>query len=98
MRLDDLARALGGRAVGEPAVEITRVAPPDEAGPGAVVVVSDARLLSGIEAAAAVILPETSPRHACPPSASATPGSRSRWHCGRLRPPRFRTRGCTRRP
>jgi len=66
MRLDDLARAVGGRAVGEPAVEITSVAPPNEAGPGAVVVVSDARLLSGIEAAAAVILPEGAPETRLP--------------------------------
>jgi len=61
MRLDDLARMVGGRVVGDPAVEITRVAAPGEAGPAAVVIVSDVRLLPRVEAAAAVILPEDGP-------------------------------------
>ena len=62
MRLDDLARAVGGRVVGGPAVEVTRVAPVGEADAAAVVVVSDARLLPAAEAtAAAVILSEDGP-------------------------------------
>lgn len=60
MRLDVLAGHIGGRLDGDPAVEVTRVAAPDEAGPGAVVVLSDPRLLPGVKAAA-VILPDDAP-------------------------------------
>jgi len=63
MRLDDLAKDVGGRVVGDPAVEVTRVAAQTDAGPGAVAVVSDARFLPGVEAAgaSAVILAEDGP-------------------------------------
>jgi len=62
MRLDDLAQRIGGRLTGDPGVEVTRVAPPDDPGPGAVVVVSDTGQLSAVEAkATAVILPEGGP-------------------------------------
>ncbi len=62
MRLDDLARRIGGEVTGDPGVEVTRVAPPDDPGPGAVVVVSDLRRLAAAEAAAAaVILAEEGP-------------------------------------
>jgi len=62
MRLDELARRLGGQISGAPDVEITRVAPPEDAGPGAIVAVSDARILPAAEArAAAVILPQDAP-------------------------------------
>jgi UDP-3-O-[3-hydroxymyristoyl] glucosamine N-acyltransferase len=67
MRLDDLARGVGGRLVGDPGVEITRVAAPPDAGPDAVVVLSDARLLPAAEAqAAAVILPDDGPQTQLP--------------------------------
>ncbi len=62
MRLDELARRVGGRVFGDPGVEVTRVTAPGEAGPGAVVVLSDVDLLPAAEAsAAAVILPEDGP-------------------------------------
>ncbi|HLJ60961.1 MAG TPA: UDP-3-O-(3-hydroxymyristoyl)glucosamine N-acyltransferase [bacterium] len=60
MRLEVLAGHVGGRLDGDPAVEVTRVTAPGEAGPGAVVVLSDPRLLPGVEAAA-VILPDDAP-------------------------------------
>jgi UDP-3-O-[3-hydroxymyristoyl] glucosamine N-acyltransferase len=47
---------------GDPAVEVTHVTAPEDAGPGALVILSDPRLLSGVEAAAAaVVLPEDGP-------------------------------------
>jgi UDP-3-O-[3-hydroxymyristoyl] glucosamine N-acyltransferase len=62
MRLDALARALGGRLVGDPGVEVSRVAAPGDAGPGDLVVLTDARLLAEAEArAAALVLPEDGP-------------------------------------
>ncbi|HXX37641.1 MAG TPA: UDP-3-O-(3-hydroxymyristoyl)glucosamine N-acyltransferase [bacterium] len=62
MRLADLARHLDGHLDGDPEIEVVRVAPPDEAGPGAVVVVSDLRLLPRLETVAtAVILSHDGP-------------------------------------
>jgi UDP-3-O-[3-hydroxymyristoyl] glucosamine N-acyltransferase len=62
MRLDELARRIDGRLHGEPDVEVNRVAAPDDAGPGAVVVVSDPRHLTAAETRAiAVILPDSAP-------------------------------------
>jgi len=63
MRLDDLAKDVGGRVVGDPAVEVTRVAAQTDAGPGAVAIVSDPGLLPGLEVAgaSAVILAEDAP-------------------------------------
>ena len=62
MRLDDLARRIGGEATGNPGVDVTRVASPDDPGPGAVVVVLDPRRLAAVEAwAAALILPLDAP-------------------------------------
>ncbi len=62
MRLDDLARRIGGEITGAPDVDVTRVASPDDPGPGAVVVVSDPGALSAVEArASAVILPHDGP-------------------------------------
>ncbi len=62
MRLEDLARRIGGRLTGDPAVDVTRVAAPHDAGPGAVVVLADPRLLAAVEAAAsAVVLAEDAP-------------------------------------
>ncbi len=56
MRLADLARAVGGRLEGDPDVEVVRVAAADDAGPGAVVVVSDPRMLARLETAAAAVI------------------------------------------
>lgn len=62
MRLDDLARRIGGQVAGDPGADVTRVAAPADAGPGAVVVVSEVSLLPSVEArATAVILPEEGP-------------------------------------
>ncbi len=62
MRLDDLARRVGGHLIGDPNVEVTRVTVPRDAGPGAVVILSDVRLLAEAETAAtAVILAEDGP-------------------------------------
>ncbi len=62
MRLEELARRIGGRLDGDPAVDVTRVTAPHDAGPGALVVLSDVRLLGAAEAsAAAVVLPEDAP-------------------------------------
>jgi len=62
MRLDDLARRVDGRLDGSPDVEVDRVSAPEEAGPGALVVLSDPRLLAAAEArASAVILPASGP-------------------------------------
>lgn len=62
MRLSELAERVGGRLSGDPDVEIGRVAPPEDAGPGAVVVVADPALVSGIDGrAAAVIVRDDAP-------------------------------------
>ncbi len=62
MRLDDLARRIGGRLAGDPGIEVTRVTAPGDAGPGAVVVLADAGLLAAVESAAtAVVLAEDGP-------------------------------------
>ncbi len=62
MRLDDLARSIGGRLVGDPAVEVSRVAAPGDAGPGDLVVLADPRRLGEVEArATAVILAADAP-------------------------------------
>src|SRR5579884_2912864 len=62
LRLDELARQVGGRVVGDPARDVRRVAPPDEAAPDAVVVVLDPSLLPRLEGrAGAVILAEDAP-------------------------------------
>ena len=61
MRLEVLAGQVGGRLDGDPAVEVTRVAAPDEAGPGAVVVLSDPRLLAGVEATAVILADDAPP-------------------------------------
>ncbi len=62
MRLDELARRVGGRFSGDSGVEVTRVTGPGDAGPGAVVVLSDVARLAAVEAAAtAVILPDDGP-------------------------------------
>lgn len=62
MRLDELARQVGDRVVGDPARDVRRVAPPDEAAPDAVVVVLDPSLLPRLEGrAGAVILAEDAP-------------------------------------
>jgi UDP-3-O-[3-hydroxymyristoyl] glucosamine N-acyltransferase len=62
MRLDELARRIGGEVTGTPGVDVTRVASPGDPGPGAVVVVLDPRRLDAAEAqAAAVIVPDDAP-------------------------------------
>jgi UDP-3-O-[3-hydroxymyristoyl] glucosamine N-acyltransferase len=62
MRLADLAERVGGTVSGDPDVEVVRVAPPSEAGPGAVVVVADPDLLPRIDGrASAVIVREDAP-------------------------------------
>jgi UDP-3-O-[3-hydroxymyristoyl] glucosamine N-acyltransferase len=62
MRLAELAERVGGRVIGDPDVEVGRVATPDEAGPGVVVVVADAALLAGADGrAGAVIIREDAP-------------------------------------
>jgi len=62
MRLADLAERVGGTVSGDPGVEVVRVAPPSEAGPGAVVVVSDPNLLPHVDGrASAVIVHEDAP-------------------------------------
>jgi UDP-3-O-[3-hydroxymyristoyl] glucosamine N-acyltransferase len=62
MRLDDLARRIGGQVAGDPGVDVTRVTAPADAGPGAVVVLSQVDLLPVVEGrATAVILPEEGP-------------------------------------
>jgi len=67
MRLDELARRIGGEVAGDPSIEITRVVPPEEAGPGTIVVLSDPRQIPAAEAArAAVILSQDSPPTSSP--------------------------------
>jgi UDP-3-O-[3-hydroxymyristoyl] glucosamine N-acyltransferase len=62
MRLDELARGIGGRLTGDPSTEVIRVAAPEDAGPGDLVVLSDGRLQADVESrASALILPEESP-------------------------------------
>jgi len=62
MRLDDLARYLGGRVAGDPGVDVSRVTAPEDAGPGAVVVLTQTDFLPAVEArATAVILAEDGP-------------------------------------
>jgi UDP-3-O-[3-hydroxymyristoyl] glucosamine N-acyltransferase len=62
MRLADLAERIGGALSGDPDVEVSRVAPPSEAGPGAVVVVAHADLLPAVDGrAAAVIVRDDAP-------------------------------------
>jgi UDP-3-O-[3-hydroxymyristoyl] glucosamine N-acyltransferase len=62
MRLAELAERVGGRVTGDAGVEVVRVAPPEDAGPGAVVVVADPALISRVEErASAVIVREDAP-------------------------------------
>ena len=62
MRLEVLAQRVGGELTGDPSFEVDRVVPPEEAGPGAVVVLTDPRRLPDAEAAGvAVILPHDAP-------------------------------------
>ncbi|HEV2284381.1 MAG TPA: UDP-3-O-(3-hydroxymyristoyl)glucosamine N-acyltransferase [bacterium] len=62
MRLADLAERVGGTVSGDPEVDVVRVAPPSEAGPGAVVVVADPVLLPRVDGrASAVIVREDAP-------------------------------------
>jgi UDP-3-O-[3-hydroxymyristoyl] glucosamine N-acyltransferase len=62
MRLADLAERVGGTVSGDPDVDVRRVAPPSEAGPGAVVVVAEPDLLPQVDGrAAAVIVREDAP-------------------------------------
>ncbi|TMI90780.1 MAG: UDP-3-O-(3-hydroxymyristoyl)glucosamine N-acyltransferase [Bacillati bacterium ANGP1] len=62
MRLDALAQRVGGELAGDPGLEVHQVAPPEDARPGTVVVVTDPRRLRQVEAAgAAVILPHDAP-------------------------------------
>ena len=62
MRLADLAERVGGVVTGDPDVEVTRVAPPAEAGPGSIVVVGEPGLLAQIDGrASAVIVRDDAP-------------------------------------
>jgi UDP-3-O-[3-hydroxymyristoyl] glucosamine N-acyltransferase len=62
MRLDALAQRVGGELTGDPGVDVDAVVVPEEARPGAVVVLSDLHRLPVVEAAgAAVILPRDAP-------------------------------------
>jgi UDP-3-O-[3-hydroxymyristoyl] glucosamine N-acyltransferase len=62
MRLAELAERVGGRLNGDPDVEVVRVTAPEEAGPGAVVVVADPALVPAVDGrAAAVIVREDAP-------------------------------------
>src|SRR5215470_11463880 len=62
MRLADLAERVGGVVSGDPDVEVTRVAPPAEAGPGTIVVVAEPGLLPNVDGvASAVIVREDAP-------------------------------------
>lgn len=75
MRLADLAARLGCELRGDGAVEITRVAPIESAGPGDLTFVANPRylrFLSGLRAAA-VILPRDAPETAIPSLRSADP-------------------------
>ncbi len=67
MRLTEIAQRLGGRLEG-PDVEVSRLAPPDEARPGELVAVRSPRFLEAATASgAALVLDESSP---CPPNRS----------------------------
>ena len=67
MRLDALAQRVDGELVGDPSLEVDAVVQPEEARPGAVVVLTDPRRLPEAEAAgAAVILPRDAPATALP--------------------------------
>jgi UDP-3-O-[3-hydroxymyristoyl] glucosamine N-acyltransferase len=62
MRLDRLAERVGGTLAGDPAMEVDRVVPVEEARAGAVVVLADPRRLPDVEATgAAVILAHGAP-------------------------------------
>ncbi|HLW47128.1 MAG TPA: UDP-3-O-(3-hydroxymyristoyl)glucosamine N-acyltransferase [bacterium] len=62
MRLAELAERVGGRVAGNPDVEIKRVAPPEDAGPDAVVVVAEAAQVPRVDGcAAALIVREDAP-------------------------------------
>ena len=58
MRLDALAQRVGGELAGDPGLEVHQVAPPEDARPGTVVVVTDPRRLALfiIEGSNAVII------------------------------------------
>ncbi len=67
MRLDALAQRIGGEPVGDSSVEVDAVVPPEEARPGAVVVLTDPRRLADVEAGrAAVILRRDAPATSLP--------------------------------
>jgi UDP-3-O-[3-hydroxymyristoyl] glucosamine N-acyltransferase len=67
MRLDALARHVGGELAGDPALEVDAVVPPEEAKPGAVVVLTDPRRLREVEAAGgALILAADAPATSAP--------------------------------
>jgi UDP-3-O-[3-hydroxymyristoyl] glucosamine N-acyltransferase len=62
MRLAELAERVGGRVTGDPNVDVARVVPPEDAGPGTVVVVADPALVSRVDGrAAALIVREDAP-------------------------------------
>lgn len=67
MRLDALAQRVGGELVGDPAIEVDAVAPPEEARPGAIVVLTDPSRLPEAEAARTpVILSREAPATSLP--------------------------------
>jgi UDP-3-O-[3-hydroxymyristoyl] glucosamine N-acyltransferase len=67
MRLDALAQRVDGELTGDPGLDVDAVVVPEEARPGAVVVLSDPRRLPVVEAAgAAVILPRDAPATSLP--------------------------------
>jgi UDP-3-O-[3-hydroxymyristoyl] glucosamine N-acyltransferase len=67
MRLDALAQRVGGEPAGDASIEVDAVVPPEDARPGAVVVLTDPRRLPEIEARrAAVILPRDAPATSLP--------------------------------
>jgi UDP-3-O-[3-hydroxymyristoyl] glucosamine N-acyltransferase len=67
MRLDALAQRVDGELVGDPNIEVDAVVPPEDARPGAVVVLTDPRWLREVEASrGVVILPQDAPATALP--------------------------------
>jgi UDP-3-O-[3-hydroxymyristoyl] glucosamine N-acyltransferase len=67
MRLETLAQRIGGELAGDPDLEVDAVVPPEEARPGAIVVLTDPRRLPEAEAAhAAVILSRDAPGTSLP--------------------------------
>ncbi len=67
MRLDALAQRVDGELVGDPSIEVDAVVPPEDARPGAVVVLTDPRRLPQVEAARAVVmLPRDAPATSLP--------------------------------